>query len=315
MKIGVQLPEVEYEIAFADLVAMARLAEQVGFDSIWLGDHLLYDLPVGPRGPWEVWTTLAALAASTERVELGPLVASTSFHAPAMLAKMAATVDAISGGRLILGLGAGWNRREYTAFGFPYDHRVSRFEEAFTIIRTLLADGVIDFHGAYYEVADGVLHPPSPRPGGPPLLIGSIGERMQAITLPHVSAWNVWWSDYGNTAAGFATVKATVDERIAAIGRTGEVEATAAVYVKTARRHRPPDGRLPERRRCAARRFADRSSPTSCGEFADAGASHIQLVVDPIVPASLEWLGDVISRLRLTDQPQQVVSCESAVVE
>ncbi len=161
-----QLPEVEYELSFAELITMARLAEDAGFDSIWLGDHLLYDLPDGPRGPWEVWTSLAALAAVTERVELGPLVASTSFHAPAMLAKMAATVDAISGGRLILGLGAGWNQREYTAFGFPYDYRVSRFAEAFTIIRTLLADGSIDLHGKYYQVADAVLHPRSPRPGG-----------------------------------------------------------------------------------------------------------------------------------------------------
>ena len=113
-----------------------------------------------------MWTTLAALAASTERIELGPLVASTSFHAPPMLAKLAATVDAVSNGRLILGVGAGWNRREYTAFGFPYDHRVARFEEAFTIIRTLLADGRIDFHGTYYDVDDSVLHPRSPRPGG-----------------------------------------------------------------------------------------------------------------------------------------------------
>ena len=122
---------------------MARTAEGVGFDSLWLGDHLLYDLPGGvTRGPWEAWTALAALAAVTERVELGPLVASTSFHAPAMLAKQAATVDAISGGRLILGLGAGWNEREYRAFGFPYDHRVSRFEEAFAIIRGLLRAGV-----------------------------------------------------------------------------------------------------------------------------------------------------------------------------
>lgn len=296
MKVGVQLPEVEYEIAFGDLIAMAQLAEEVGFDSIWLGDHLLYDLPVGPRGPWEVWTALAALAASTERVELGPLVASTSFHAPAMLAKMAATVDAISDGRLILGVGAGWNEREYTAFGFPFDHRVSRFDEAFTIIRTLLAEGTIDFHGTYYDVSDSVLHPRSPRPGGPPLVVGSIGERMQSITLPHVSAWNVWWSDYGNTAAGFAEVKATVDERIAAIGRTGEIDATAAVYVKL------PGG--------SGRQMGD--YPTDAGaplegspsevadqlrEFADAGATHIQLVVDPIVASSIEWLGDVISQL------------------
>ncbi len=296
MKVGVQLPEVEYEIACSDLIAMARQAEAVGFDSIWLGDHLLYDLPVGPRGPWEAWTTLAALAASTERVELGPLVASTSFHAPAMLAKMAATVDAISNGRLILGLGAGWNHREYTAFGFPYDHRVSRFEEAFTIVRTLLADGAIDFHGDYYGVDEAVLHPRSPRPGGPPLLIGSIGQRMQAITLPHVQGWNVWWSDYRNTAAGFAEVKATVDDRLTAIGRAGVVEATCAVYVRL------PGG--------TGRQMGD--YPTDAGApitgtsdeiaeqlqaFADAGADHIQLVVDPIVPSSIDWLGDVLARL------------------
>src|SRR5260370_21231269 len=117
---------------------MARTAEGVGFDSLWMGDHLLYGLPGGvTRGPWEAWTALAALAAATERVELGPLVASTSFHAPAMLAKQAATVDAISGGRLILGLGAGWNEREYRAFRFPYAPRVSRHDAAATIILRL----------------------------------------------------------------------------------------------------------------------------------------------------------------------------------
>lgn len=293
MKIGIQLPEVEYEISFGDLVAMARLAEQIGFDALWLGDHLLYELEVGPRGPWEVWTTLAALAASTERIELGPLVASTSFHAPAMLAKMAATVDAVSGGRLILGLGAGWNRREYTAFGFPYDNRVDRFAEAFTIIRTLLREGAIDFHGTYYDAIDCVLHPRSPRPGGPPLLIGSIGPRMQAITLPHVDSWNVWWSDYGNTPHGFAAVKSTVDARLAEIGRSGEVEATCAVYVKL------PGG--------SGRQMGDypttsapiQGSPSEIAEqlraFETAGADAVQLVVDPIVPASLEWLGDVLT--------------------
>jgi len=296
MKIGVQLPEVEYEISFGDLVAMARLAEQVGFDALWLGDHLLYELEVGPRGPWEVWTTLAALATATERIELGPLVASTSFHAPAMLAKMAATVDAASNGRLILGLGAGWNKREYTAFGFPYDNRVDRFAEAFTIIRTLLRDGSIDFHGAYYDVDDCVLHPRSPRTGGPPLLIGSIGPRMQALTLPHVDAWNVWWSDYGNTVDGFAGVKGTVDGRLAEIGRVGAVSATCAVYVKL------PGG--------SGRQMGDyptsskpiEGSPSEIGDHLRAlevaGADAVQLVVDPIVPASIEWLGDVVANVR-----------------
>ena len=159
-RIGIQLPEVERRVEWPELIAMARAAEAVGFDSLWLGDHLLYDLPSGARGPWEVWTSLAALAAVTERVELGPLVASTGFHAPAMLAKQAATVDAISGGRLILGLGAGWNEREYRAFGFPFDRRVARFAESFTIIRTLLRDGRIDFAGEFYRLEDCVLDPP-----------------------------------------------------------------------------------------------------------------------------------------------------------
>jgi alkanesulfonate monooxygenase SsuD/methylene tetrahydromethanopterin reductase-like flavin-dependent oxidoreductase (luciferase family) len=296
MKIGVQLPEVEYEISFPDLIGMAQRAEKVGFDSVWLGDHLLYDLPVGSRGPWEVWTTLAAIAASTERLELGPLVASTSFHAPTMLAKMAATVDAVSQGRLILGLGAGWNQREYTAYGFPYDRRVDRFEEAFTIIRCLLRDGEADFHGEFYDVSDCVLHPPSPRPGGPSLMVGSIGPRMQAITLPHVDAWNVWWSDYGNTVRGFADVKATVDARLVEIGRADQVEATCAVYVKlpggTGRQmgdyptsSQPVEG--PPRRIASHLRA-----------LADAGAGTVQLVVDPIVPASLDRLGEVIALLR-----------------
>jgi len=296
VKIGIQLPEVEWEVPFPEYLAMAKAAEEVGFDSIWVGDHLLYDLPDGPRGPWEAWTTLTAIAAVTERVEIGPLVASTSFHAPPMLAKQAATVDAVSEGRLIVGLGAGWNRREYDAFGFAYDRRVSRFEEAFTIIRSLLRDGEIDFHGEFYDADRCVLHPRSPRPQGPPLMVGSTGPRMLGITLPHVDAWNVWWSDYGNTPEGFAAQKAEVDALAASLGREpSDIEATAAVLVQL-------DGG-------GGRQMGDygaeaRVEPItgSASEIADqlaafgaAGAAHIQVVVDPITRASIEWLGDVLA--------------------
>ena len=297
MRIGVQLPEVEWEVPFPELIEMARAAETAGFDSVWLGDHLLYELDVGARGPWEAWTSLAAIAASTTTIQLGPLVASTSFHAPAMLAKMATTVDAISGGRLVLGLGAGWNRREYDAFGFPYDQRVSRFEEAFTIIRTLLRDGAIDFHGDFHDVERCVLVPRA-SVNGPPLMVGSIGARMLAITLPHVDAWNMWWSQYGNTAEGFRREKERVDAMIEAVGRDGQVEATAAVLVQL-------EGG-------AGRQMGDyadidsvaplRGSPSELAEqlraFDDAGAAHVQLVVDPITRASIDWFADVLAELR-----------------
>jgi alkanesulfonate monooxygenase SsuD/methylene tetrahydromethanopterin reductase-like flavin-dependent oxidoreductase (luciferase family) len=295
MRVGVQLPEVEWEVPFDELIAMAQTAEAVGFDSLWLGDHLLYSLDVGDRGPWEVWTSLAAIAASTTTIELGPLVASTSFHAPAMLAKQAATVDAISGGRLILGLGAGWNRREYDAFGFPYDRRVGRFAEAFTIIRTLLREGSIDFHGEFYDIDRCVLHPRS-RLDGPALMVGSIGARMLDITLPHVDAWNMWWSQYGNTVEGFRIEKQRVDELIAAAGRTGEVEATAAVLVQLdggLGRQMGDYGDTVQPLTGIAEELADQLR-----EFETAGAAHVQLVVDPITRDSIEWLADVLTAFR-----------------
>lgn len=288
---------------------MARTAEGVGFDSLWFGDHLLYDLPGGvTRGPWEAWTALAALAAATERVELGPLVASTSFHAPAMLAKQAATVDAISGGRLIVGLGAGWNEREYRAFGFPYDHRVSRFEEAFTIIRGLLRGGRVDFDGAYYRVEDCVLDPGPTRPGGPPLMLGSASPRMMRIGLPHVDAWNVWWSDYGNTPDGFAAVRDRVDEAAVQAGRMpGEVAATAAVLVSLP----GGTGRLTGDVSGGPIRPVQGSPADISGHLeamAGAGATHLQLVVDPITMGSIEILGDVLATLdRDCEMPDAVI--------
>ena len=281
-----------------ELIAMARTAEQAGFDSVWLGDHLIYDLPGGiTRGPWEVWTSLAALAAVTERVLLGPLVASTSFHAPAMLAKQAATVDAVSAGRLILGLGAGWNKREYAAFGFPYDHRVGRFEEAFTIIRRLLGGARVDFEGTYYRIEGCLLDPLPARPGGPPLMLGSIGARMLRIGLPHVQSWNVWWSDYGNTPAGFAAVRARVENAAAAAGRApGDVDATAAVLVRLP----GGSGRLmgeAYNTDVAPVQGSAEGIAAHLADLAAAGARHLQLVLDPITEASIEQAAEVLAIL------------------
>jgi alkanesulfonate monooxygenase SsuD/methylene tetrahydromethanopterin reductase-like flavin-dependent oxidoreductase (luciferase family) len=295
--VGIQLPEVEWEVPFPELIRMAQTAEAVGFDSVWLGDHLLYDLAVGPRGPWEVWTSLAALAASTERVLLGPLVASAGFREPTMLAKQAATVDGISGGRLILGLGSGWNEREYSAFGLPFDRRVSRFAEAFTIIRSLLADGEIDFAGEFYRAERCVLHPRATRPGGPPLMVGSVRPRMLSITLPYVDAWNVWWSDYGNTPAGFTELKARVDQLAAECGRpAGSVSGTCAVLIQlpggVGRRMGAYGGLPVEPLRGGAEEIAEQIRA-----FADAGADHVQLVVDPITNDSIEWFSAMFAAL------------------
>jgi alkanesulfonate monooxygenase SsuD/methylene tetrahydromethanopterin reductase-like flavin-dependent oxidoreductase (luciferase family) len=127
-RVGVQLPEVEREVRWPEYASMGQAAEEVGFDSIWVGDHYLYRGDDRPeRGPWEAWTLLAGLATVTEHVALGPLVACLNFHNPAVLAKTAATVHELSGGRLVVALGAGWNRTEFDAFGLPFDQRASRF--------------------------------------------------------------------------------------------------------------------------------------------------------------------------------------------
>jgi probable F420-dependent oxidoreductase len=297
-RVGVQLPEIEWVAPWSELARMATTAEALGYDSIWVGDHLLYRYPdEPPRGPWEAWTLMAALAAITERVQIGPLVACTSFHNPAMIAKKAATLDEISQGRLILGLGAGWNEPEYTAFGYPYDHRVSRFEEAFTIIRRLLRGEEVDFEGTYYTVEDCLVIPPGPRAEGPPLMIGSGGARMLDITMPYVQSWNAWYAWFDNRPENLAPWMRKVDEACARVGRDPKtVERTCAVYVGLsggAGRHTlnraqagiPPLTGTAESMAAELRRYAD------------AGISHVQLVLDPITVEAIEEFAPVLEHL------------------
>jgi len=299
LKVGVQLPEVEREVRWNEILDMARAIEDLGYDSLWLGEHLLYRWPDRePRGPWDAWATLAALATATTRVELGPLVACTAFHNPAILAKRADTIDEISGGRLILGLGAGWNETEFRAFGIPFDHRIDRFEEAFTIIRSLLRDGAVDFEGTYYSARDCELLPRGPRLGGPPLMIGSTRPRMLRITMPHVDSWNAWYADTQNSPAGVEALRATVDAACIEVGRNpGEVERTVAVHVQLPGGTGRTMGDASVAGAVKPLSGTDEEMAEELRKYALTGIGHVQLILDPITRESIERFARVLPLL------------------
>jgi probable F420-dependent oxidoreductase len=188
--------------SYQSIRAIAQQAEADGFDSIWLADHLMYRTPgEQTRGIWECWTMLAALAEATRRIEIGTLVLCNSFRNPAILAKMATAVDEVSGGRLILGVGAGWNEPEYEAFGLPFDHRVDRFEEALQVLQPLLNTGHVDFEGRYYQARNCDDLPRGPREMGPPLLVGGEGPRMLKLVATYADLWNTGYMGHPATMA------------------------------------------------------------------------------------------------------------------
>jgi len=299
LRVGVQLPEVERSVGWPELADMARRAEDVGLDSIWVGDHLLYRFDDGStRGPWESWTLLAALAAVTSRVTLGPLVAATAFRSPFLLAKQASTLDEVSAGRFVLALGAGWNPVEFAALGAPFDHRIARFEEAFTIVRSLLRDGSVDFVGRYCSAREAELVPRGPTPGGPPLMIGSIGPRMLAATAPHVDAWNAWFADTGNAATGVASAASSLSAALAAAGRApDEVARTVAVLVQLAGGTGRVQGDPSELGRIAPLTGSPEQVADGLRAYADAGVTEVQLVLDPITGPAISSLGPVLALL------------------
>ena len=291
--VGIQLPEVERVVRWPEYVAMARAAEATGFDSIWVGDHVVYRGDGRPeRGPWEAWSLLAALAAVTTRVQLGPLVACTAFSPPALLAKRAAAVQEISGGRLVLGLGAGWNEAEFRSFGVPFDHRVSRFEESFEVIRRLMSGERVTLHDAFTDVEDAVLLPsPTHRT---PLMIGSNSPRMLSIALPHVDSWNTWFDGYGNTPAGFAARNREIDAAARAAGRDpADISRSACVLVVLDRgstERTIPAGVTP---------LEGSTARISQGlrDLATAGADEAIIVASPINERSISMLGEALALL------------------
>ncbi len=310
LKVGLLLPAIEGTMAgetarWSDLLALAQRAEEAGFDSVWVSDHLLFRLPGredAPVGMWEGWSLLAALAATTSKVELGPFVSCASFRNPAMTAKMADTIDEISGGRLILGLGAGWHEPEYTAFGYPFDHRASRFEEAFFIIRSLLREGKVDFEGTYHSARACELRPRGPRPQGPPLMIGTKGPRMLRMTLPHVDAWN---SDWTSKPSAIPPMRDAVDAVCREVGRDpGTLERTAGVLIDLPMRDPARDGRASV---SGATEPTTKPDPPATGSpeeladllrgYANEGITHAQVSLEPSTLAGVEEFAKTLELL------------------
>jgi probable F420-dependent oxidoreductase len=299
LKVGLFLPTYEREMEsatprWADIVSMAQRAEAIGFDSLWVADHLLVRDEQGTSGPWEAFSMLAALAASTTRVELGPLVACASFRNPALLAKMADTIDEISNGRFVLGLGAGWNEPEYTAFGYPFDKRVSRFAEALEIIHGLLKHGQIDFEGEYFQARECELRPRGPRAAGPPIMLGTTGPRMLELTARFADSWNGFYSSKGtgNTVAGLAPFTALLDAACVKHGRDPRaVERTASVFMQSAPFTPTRDWGV------APISGAPEELAQELLGYVAAGITHIQLGLEPLSLRGIEAMAPVLELL------------------
>ena len=285
MRIGLVLPMAEADGPGADrwpqIRRLATVAEDGGIDSLWLYDHLIFrGLEAGgaeESGIHEAWTLLAAVAAVTERAQLGTIVLGTGFRPPALTAKMAQTLDEIADGRLILGLGTGWHEPEYTAFGYPFDHRAGRFEEALEIIVPLTRGERVTFAGRWHQVEDAVLLPPPPRgtrlDGRMPILIAAKGDRVLGLTAKWADAWNAAW--FGVPDERWSTRRADLERVLAAEGRdpaTMELTAGISVGEKTA-------VSLPKDADAIARAF-DR--------WRDEGVGTVQVSVGDVTEADVE---------------------------
>jgi alkanesulfonate monooxygenase SsuD/methylene tetrahydromethanopterin reductase-like flavin-dependent oxidoreductase (luciferase family) len=262
--------------AWADVRATAEAAEESGLDSVWIADHLLARMPDGTvHGMHDAWTLLSAVAAVTSRVELGPLVLCSSFRSPSVIANMAATLDTVAGGRLVLGLGAGWHDPEYEAFGFPTDHRVSRFAEALEIVARLLRGERVTFDGRYYAVSDASLTPaPSRRI---PVLVAAKLPRMLRLTARWADAWNTAW---------FSSPDERLQERLGLLEEAIAAESRAE----------------PELVRTLGIVVGEEDTPSDVARgletWAELGFHHVIAQPEPLTPASVERLASGVRAYR-----------------
>jgi len=294
-KIGVVLPHGEGDatpagtspttLGWPAIRSIAERAEAAGLDSLWVFDHLLVRMEDEPEsGLHEALTILTATAAVTERAELGVLVACTSFRNPALLAKMAATMDEVSGGRLILGIGCGWHEPEYEAFGYEFAHRVSRFEESLDIIRPLLRGETVSLEGDWVQARDAVLRPPPARLDIP-LLIASKGPRMMRLAARDAQSWNTAWyaaPDHERFVSRVAGIRAACE----AAGRDPSTMEITVGFSARAPGHAGHDDEAPGATFSgSANELAERLA-----DWQAAGVGHVITALDPCTPEAIEWL-------------------------
>jgi F420-dependent oxidoreductase-like protein len=223
---------------FEDVLHLARHVERTGWDGVWYADHFMPNAP-DTSMPWpEAWVTLSALGAMVPRIRLGTLVTGNTYRHPAVLAKMAATLDHITGGRVALGLGSGWQENEHRQYGIPFytvGERLARLDEACAVIRSLFRESKSTFDGKYYQLENASLEP-KPVQNPLPLLIGGGGEQVTLkITARHADEWNVW-----GTPDTLAHKMAILDDHCRDLGRDpGEIRrsAVALLFMSDDRAH------------------------------------------------------------------------------
>jgi probable F420-dependent oxidoreductase len=292
MKIGLMLPLAESETpGFAALREMAIAAEETGLDSVFGADHLIFREGEVNEGIHECWTVLTAVAAITERVEIGPLVLALPFRNPALTAKMAAELDEVSNGRLILGLGCGWHEPEFDAFGYPFDHRVSRFEEGLEIIMPLLRGETVTFEGRYHRAVDAELRPRPIRTGGPPVLIAGKQPRMLSLVARHAAQWNGAWFGVPSQAEELRTRLANVRAALDEAGRDpSTLTLTAGIFVAWD----DAEDDAPER---AIRGSMNEVADALAG-YDELGIAHLIAHVFPRTPEAVRRLGEAAALAR-----------------
>ncbi len=217
VRFGLQVAQQQTTVA--ELKEVWQEAEALGFDTLWVNDHVLPSVGPADGACLEGWTVLAAMATATSRIQIGCLVTSNTFRHPAVLAKMATTIDYLSQGRLIFGIGAGWFKREHEAYGIPFPslrERAQRLEESLQIIQQLWTDSQASFQGQYYTLVDAPFVPKPLQKPHPPIMIGGVGEK---LILPLVARYAQMWNIPGLTPAGIAAKSRVLEQYCQEIGR------------------------------------------------------------------------------------------------